>query len=398
MLVAVTGGPWGIDEAVLINLTFRDDAAPFARANPFGITTVSLLDTDGVGVLATVQGDALNHPGVGEYRASFPQQEAAGEYWIRVVFVPEDGAPAATAIEPLVIENIAASVVAGVMSVETLLCDFLGEIADDDPFSLLMAEDPNNPGTLIRVVSDKTIAGILSNEAKALEMALHTSFTTTRYACRPNVTSPGGTALVQGIDYDDEVDPVDAHWPHSGATMGILRFAHPNVRRVTRARLMFGHTVLYGVPTRWLNLDMRQGSARVIVDSGTLRDNEAGITYATTFGHLANYWSNYASHWPMLWAIDYEAGLPKIPGSVRQLLGWRVVAQVLALAARRSNPHAIQNQSAAKDGLSRSMSVSDTGPGGRFNALLSAPVIAEWVAPEKVREVKFQLRPGVAVY
>ena len=100
----------------------------------------------------------------------------------------------------------------------------------------------------------------------------------------------------------------------------------------------------------------------------------------------------------MLWAIDYEAGLGHVDDDVKALIGWRTVARVLSLASIRANPMGIQSQSASKDGLSRQMSISDSGPGGRFSRLLDHPTIQEWTSPDKLVEMKAKIHGSISVF
>tara|TARA_R100000152_G_C6782253_1_gene219336 strand:- start:13337 stop:14863 length:1527 start_codon:yes stop_codon:yes gene_type:complete len=395
--VSIANGPWNVNEQLSVTILFRviDTLSAF---NPSVIDRVEFISTNGNDVIQTVQGANLQHPALGQYQASFNAVANTGSYYVRTYFTPVAGAAQTFSTNQLDVTDLATEVIAGIFSVDALLRDFLGVLPGvADPFRLLEAE--NVSGVYQRVVPDEMIAAEIRREAAYLSLRLETPLTTRRYACRPDVKMRSDDPnLVKGVDYDEEVDPLDMQWPHRGAHFGVLSFQHANVTKITKARLLYGQTVLYEVPARWLNLNRRQGIARVIVDSSNLNPSESHITYAATWGYLVDYWGGRGRRWPMLWAIDYEAGLPSVSEPVKTLVGWRTVARVLSLAARRANPTAVQSQTAGKDGLSRSFSISDSGPGGRFAALLDQKAIQEWLSEERIMEMKALIHGSIGVF
>ena len=396
-LVTLAGEPFQVDDAMTLTVQFWTQRGP-TLTNPDSVVTVELLGRDGLTVLQTKAGGDIANVGLGTRRVTFAAVDEVGFYFVRTTFVAVAGGAELTDVHPVQVANLAAVAVAGVMSVEELLRDFLGVLPGVlDPFDLLTEEDPET-GERRRLLPDETIAAAIRREARYVERRLNLSLSTTRYACRPDIVIPGRAPLVKGEDYDEEVDPLDLQWPHSGGPAAIFTLPHRPVSRITRARILYGQTVLYGLPTRWFNLNRRQGHIRMIVDSGTFETAGAAIAYSATFGWILGAADMKGQKWPMVWAFDFEAGLPECPEDVKSLIGWRAVANLLPVAARRANAAAVQSQSTSKDGLSRSMSVSDSQPGGRFNALLAADLIKDWTSNDKLAEMRRLVRGGVRVY
>lgn len=398
-LVTLSGEPFQVDDPILLTVQFWSQAGP-VPVDPSTIVAIELLGRDGETVLATKVNADVTTIGLGTRRVTLPAQADVGFYFARTTFKMRADGPELTDVHALQVANLGAEAVAGVMSTDALLSEFLGILPGvDDPFDLLVEEDPtDDEGGTLRLLPPETIAAAIRREAAYVERALNMRFSTVRYACRPDLVIPGRAPLEQGVDYDEEIDPLDLQWPHSGGPAALFTLDHRPVQRITRARVLYGQTVLYSLPTRWFNLNRRAGHVRMIVDTGTYESVLATIAYSATFGWILGAAGSKGQKWPMVWAIDYEAGATSCPEDVRALIGWRALANLLPVAARRANRAAVQSQSTSKDGLSRSMSVADSSPGGRFAALLDAAVIKDWTSPEKLQEMRRLVRGGVRVF
>ncbi len=394
-LVALAGDPFQVDDAMQVTVSFRA-AATLALYNPSSVVAIELIDTDGETVLQTREGADIQNVGVGARRVVFNAVDTVGFYYVRTTFVPQLGDDETIDNHSIQVANLAAVAVAGVLSVDEIRGDFLGSFGADDLFDMLVEEDED--GVPQPILPDATIAAHIRQQAAYVERALEVHLKTTRFACRPELTIPGGTPLVHGEDYDEEVDPLDMQWPHSGGPAGILTLPHNPVWRITRARIIYGQTVLYTLPTRWFNLNRNHGVVRMIVDSGSYEFAQSAIAYSATFGWILGAAGMRGQKWPLVWALDYEGGLPSVPEDVKALIGWRAVSTLLPVAARRANRAAVQSQSTSKDGVSRSMSVADSQPGGRFSALLQADAIKEWCSKEKIDEMRRLVRGSAKVF
>ena len=396
-LVTLSGEPFQVDDPMTLTVQFWTQRGP-ALTNPASVVSIELLARDGATVLQTKEGADIANLGLGTRRAVFAAVEDVGFYFVRTTFVGIDGGAELTDIHTVQVANLAAVAVAGVMSVEEFLRDFLGVMPGiDDPFDLLSEEDPET-GELRRLLPDETRAAAIRREARYVERRVGLKLSTTRYACRPDLVIPGEAPLVRGEDYDEEVDPQDLHWPHTTGPGAIFTLPTRPVSRITRARMIYGQTVLYTLPTRWFNLNRRQGHVRMIVDTGVFQNAAAAVAYSATFGWIIGAAGMRGMKWPLVWALDFEGGLPEAPEEVKALIGWRAVGNILPVAARKANAAAVQSQSTGKDGLSRSMSVSDSQPGGRFYALLESAVIKDWMSNDKLAEIRKLVRGGVRVY
>lgn len=394
-IVSVSGHPWGINQPVVVTWTIlgKINLQPVV---PETLISADLIDIDAVTILQTIDGPDLAVGGVGIYTGSFNAVPALGTYYARLTFLGAAGEPNTVWIDRVVVENLGAVVVNGIISLDDFKDGYLGRFPGQPDAAQLLRGDGGE-----QLVSDAAIERAIIDQAALVGRRLSTTLGLTRYAARPGVTRGGGTALVKGVDYDEEADPLDFDHLHAGTAHGQLTLPHTHVKRITRARVIYGETVLWELPTRWFSLRHRQGTAFVIVDSVDADATGEGVTFSAIFA-IVNAWvATGFPRVPLVWAVDYEAGLTDLLekyADVRATIIWRAVATVLGLAAVAANKQAVQSQSTGKDGLSRSLSVGDSQPGGRYYRLLESPIIKDWLTDEHLARLRKLVRPGIRIY
>lgn len=283
--------------------------------------------------------------------------------------------------------------IAGIISVDDLREEYLAVIADDDPRVALLQDENGRD-----LISVKAIESAIRRNADLVGLLLETTLTTKRYACRPDLGDP---PLVLDDDYDIEDDT----YPWLGGDRTTLRggkvvLRHVPVVRVTRIRILHGTQVLWHVPVEWAQLQHRSGTIEFVVSgTGTLEQREQVVVVGAHLGNAlgAGRLGFNRGAVPAYWAVDYEAGLSRLPEAVKAAIAWRAAAELLTLAAVKANKIGVTSQNQSVDGLSRSQSVADSQPGGRFSRLLGAEPIKSWLGDDRVRQLKPLVRSSIRV-
>lgn len=393
IVASVSGHPWGTGQQIPVTMELRDPAT-MELIDPDAIIQVDLVGRDRITIVETVDGGDVTTTGPGNYRAAFDAVLTAGTYYLRIVFRLDAGGQPSTWVESIEIEDLTRIPVAGVMSIDELFDEFLGRFAGEGQARELLRGDDGE-----QLMGDAAIEAAIRQQAAYVERFVNVNLRLRRYACRPDVVRDGSAPLVRGVDYDEEIDPQDFDALHSGMAHGHIDLPHTHIQRITRARLIYGRTVLWDLPTRWFQIRSRQGMAYLVVDSVSTDQNGGSVAFSAIFA-IVRSWITSAPRVPMVWAIDYEAGLLDFHRheDLRAVIGWRAVSQLLALAAVKANKQAVSSQSRGKDGLNASMSVADTAPGGRFSRLLDAQIMKDWTSDDTLRRLRRQLRPGIRVH
>lgn len=382
-LVGLEGGPWAAGQALQVTLTFRN-ANTRDLFNPAAVRRIELLSTDAATVLQAKEAGDIENLGVGRRRVLFAALANAGTYYLRIYFTGVAGEGETFSVQAASVLAAGGNVIAGVISVEDLLADYLAVAVDDDP-QVALLKGPNGED----LVPVRFIQRAIRTNAVAVERLLETDFAVKRYACRPDL---GDVPLVKGEDYDVEEDAYPWLGQRTTLRSGKITLRHVPLVRVNRVRMIYGSRVLYSIPTSWITAERRTGTLEIVLDgTGTFEQKEQ---VAVTLVALGDFLGDAISRnvIPNFWAIDYEAGLGEVPDDLVDTVAWRAIAEVLGLAAVKANKLAVQSQSLSMDGVSRSQSVSDSQPGGRFSRVLSLPHIQKHLDDEWVRKT---LRPLV---
>lgn len=384
VLVGIEGGPWQTGAAMQVTVGFRDRALNLF--SPSAVRRVELIAPDAVTILQAIEGAGILTPAFGKRRVTFAAPVAVGTHYVRVFYTALAGGPEAFAVLPADVLAAAGAVVAGIISVDELLQDYLALIAGDDP-QVALLRGPNGED----LIPTRFIEAAIRRNATNVERLLETTFAHRRYATKPEV---GDTPLVRGVDYDEEEDAYP--WLSGGRTSfrsGKIVLRHPPLVSIQRVRLIYGTRVLYECPLQWFrNQYKRSATIEVVLDgSGTLVQKEQ---VAVMLSVLGDFYADAISRnvVPGFWCFDYTAGLDEVPEDVKAAVAWRAVAEILPVAAVKANKLAVTSQSRSLDGVSRSQGVNDSQPGGRFSRLLSVPHIQKWLDDKWLVET---LRPAV---
>lgn len=372
VLVGIEGGPWQTGAAVQVTLAWRDRALNLF--SPSAVRRIELIAPDAVTILQAIEGAGILTPAFGKRRATFNAPAAVATHYVRVFYTALAGGVEAFAVMPADVLAAVGAVVAGIISVDELLRDYLAVIAGDD-VGVALLRGPNGE----ELIPTRFIEAAIRRNAKNVERLLETHFAHTRYATHPEL---GDTPLVKGVDYDEEEDGYP--WLSGGRTSfrsGKIVFRHPPLVSIQRARLIYGTRVLYQVPLQWVTgaMNRRMATTEVILDgSGTLVQKEQ---VAVMLSVLGDFYADAISRnvVPGFWCFDYTAGLDECPEDVKAAAAWRAVAEILSVAAVKANKLAVSSQSRSLDGVSRSQGVNDSQPGGRFSRLLALPHIQKWL-------------------
>lgn len=393
VIASVSGHPWGTGQPIVVTAELRDPAT-MALVDPDTVVQADLVGRDRVTIIETVAGVAVANPGPGLYRITFASVATAGTYYVRLLFRLDAGDQPSTWVEAIEVEDLTKIPITGLLSIDDIYDEFLGRFAGEAPARDLLRGDDGE-----QLIGDAAIESAIRQNAALVETQLNVAIRLQRYACRPDVVRDGHSPLVQGIDYEEEIDPVDFDAFHNGMAHGAIDLPHTNIQRITRARIIYGRTVLWDLPVRWFQLRRRQGMAHVVIDSVDTDHAGGEVAFSAIFA-IVRSWITSARRVPMVWAIDYEAGVtsPRHREVIRAIVGWRAVVQLLSLAAIKANKQSVASQSRSKDGLSASLSVSDSAPGGRFSRIIASPIIAEWTSAEMLERLRKTIRPGIRVH
>lgn len=382
-LVSVGGEPFSVDQPLVVDLLFLNRQT-MAKFNPFSIAEVELIARDAETVVETVLGAALVSTGLGQRRATFAAVSEPGIYFIAVYFTGVGSDEQTVQTWGLQVLNVAAEVVAGVMSVAELKTEYLAQIPGEAAkFDLLYSDN----GTLL--VSDDSLAALIRQESGYVERRLDVRLKTIRYATMPAL--PVSAPLTKGTDFDEEEDRYDWQAGYSSLWQGTFALRHVPVQKINRVRIVYGQTVLFEFPARWFQLNHRQGLVRIVVDAGSAESLVGAYNTGTLLESFIARATSMVT--PMYWAFDYEAGLSEsqLTDDIKALIGWRVARAALVLAQAKANKMGVKSQSVSKDGVSRSFSVADA----RYERVLASDHFREWTSEERLDRMRRRARSGL---
>jgi len=386
-LLGIGGGPWDINQAAQVTVDFRVRRT-MGLFNPSQVRRFELLDTDGSTVLQTMEGVNIVNVGLGKYRVTFAAIATVGTRYVKVYFTGEAGQAETSDVLPVQFLDQGGAVVAGIMTIDEFLTEFLAFIVGGDPLQELLLDDDGD-----QIVPDVFISAALRRQAAYVERYLETTFGTKRYASRPDV---GPVPLVSGVDYDIEEDGYPWVNPHSSLAFGKLSLRHVPLVSIQRVRALYGSTLIFDFPVGWFTKQREHGALEMVADIGSVTSFDGASVavysldyYRHRFGALGTI--------PNFWHIDYTAGLPAVPLDVRAAIGYRAAAEVVALAAMKLNPAAVTSQNVGLDGTSRAQGFGVNQPGGRFARMLMSPSIQEWTSQACLERLRRLVRPSARV-
>jgi hypothetical protein len=383
-LVGIEGVPAAAGDAFTVTVAFHNRAT-MGLISPSAVASIRLYDTDGTTLLQTKSGGDITTPSLGKRRATFAAVESPGRYFVCVTFTGVAGSDPITEYLPADITSSGAGVVAGVMSVEDLIEDYLGAL-DGEVDAINLLEDDSGRS----LVSNRYMESAIRRAAAYVSRVLETTFGVLRYACNPTL----GTVPLDEEDYDAEVEALP--WMSKGQSdfnAGLLTLKHGPLVRITRMRTFLGQDEMSTVPVGWAVITSKKAAQISIMPNGA---SEMGGVLWTLQGPgqmLAFDWRPNGKL-PAVWAIDYEAGLATVPEDVKAAIGWRAAADVLAMAAVKANKAAVGSKSVSMDGVSRSQSTQDSQPGGRYSRLLQTDLVKMWTDPTDAALLKLKSRAG----
>lgn len=287
--------------------------------------------------------------------------------------------------------------IAGILSVEELRLDFIGDLPDlAAAFRPLVEVDGD--GVARELLGDRELANAIRAAIARVERDADVRLGgEVRYATHPEIAGPGGGApLVRGVDYDDIADPhawvPGLHsWP-----FGTWTLAHHPIKRLDRVRAFLGNVPIYEFPTGWFTVNHATGQVNMNPSTaGSAEGVAEQVQVAYAIDALSVRRGPYPDRYPDFWAFDYTATSlsdGRHAELIRQHVGWMATALVLGKAAVKANKLGVTSQSASKDGVSRSFGTSDSQPGGRFARLLGLDDFKEWTSRDALDRLGVRLR------
>ena len=225
----------------------------------------------------------------------------------------------------------------------------------------------------VPAVSDPALWNLIAEMREVAQGKMGVSFCIERFLTYPD------PALVLGVDYQIEAEPL----MYSRAQPGQGHFSLPlpfnNIRTIERVRMFYGNPLtqpdqrtMYTIPPDWITFTSKEGILRISpsITNAVLQSQMVG---GASGGFDSIYYGIVA--WreiPAVWAVDGSMGLGRIPSDVARWIALGVAMHVLSSAgAAASRNGGLASQSLSKDGLTQSESYWN-GKYGPFTGAITA--------------------------